>query len=90
MRVATTLLTARRLTDDVTVVWLMETPAIEDWDEIVEALTRYAQRCVLLALRGPGWFGEEHARSMTTVTVMGLRIGGIEVTTTDDRPLLRI
>jgi hypothetical protein len=85
--VTTTPLSAHRLTEDVTVVWLMDTPSVQEWDEIVDTLNRHADRCELLALRGPGWSGDEHARSMTAVTVMSMRIRGIEVTTTDDRPL---
>jgi hypothetical protein len=88
--VATTALSAHRLTEDVTVVRLMDTPAVQEWDEIVDALNRHAERCELLSLRGPGWFGDEHARLMTAVTVMEMRIRGIEVTTDDDVPLLRI
>jgi hypothetical protein len=84
MSSATTALSAHRLTEDVTVVRLMETPAVQEWDEIVDGLNREAERCELLALRGPGWFGDAYARSMTAVTIQGMRIRGVEIATDDD------
>ncbi len=84
--VATTSLSAHRLTDDVTVVRLTDTPAVEEWDEIVDALHRHSERCELLALRGPGWFGDAYARSMTAVTVQGMRIRGVEIAMDDGTP----
>jgi len=80
-------LTVHRLTEAVTVMRLMETPAVEDWDEILEALNREAFRCELLVLRGPGWLGDSHARSMTKVAVQSMRIQGLEIATETGSPV---
>jgi hypothetical protein len=72
--VTSTTLSAHRLTEDVTVVRLTETPAAQEWGEIVDGLNRHAESCELLALRGPGWFGDAYARSTTAVTVQSMRI----------------
>ena len=73
-----------RPSESVTVVRLMEPPAVDEWEAVLDSLNRHAARCDLLVLRGPGWFADAYARSMTAVTVQSMRIQGREVAIDED------